>query len=264
MTASERFGVEMKDNGKKPGLLYQDVLEKIRQMVLDGTYKPGDRLPSERDMAEQFGVSRVPVREAIKILEYTGMLETVPGDGVYLGSAYPVSVFPGGQGRFSLEITSGLLTDLFEMRCILESSACFYAAQRRTEEDIRKLQDIIEETKRRKAVLNSSNESDNEATYQELRVISHQFHITIIEAAHNTVLNSIYKSLYDVLEVSKSLTISQADYTFNGIIAHEFLLQKIIDRDADGARTVMLQHLDDARHKMLHTLQDEIEEEAGR
>lgn len=253
----------MKEHGKKPGLLYQDVLEKIRQMVLDGTYKPGDRLPSERDMAELFGVSRVPVREAIKILEYTGMLEIVPGDGVYLASACPVSILPDGQSRFSFKITAGLLADLFEMRCILESSACYYAAQRRTGEDIRKLQGIIEETKRKKSGVSSTSEAENEGAYQELRAISHQFHTAIIEAAHNAVLNSIYKSLYDVLDVSKSLTISQADYTFNGIIAHEFLLQKIISQDADGARTVMLQHLDDARQKMLHTLQGEMEGEAA-
>lgn len=254
------MGFIMRDHDKKAGLLYHDVLKNIEQRILDGTYKPGDKLPSERELAESFGVSRVPVREAIKILEYTGVVEIIPGEGVYLSTARPIAA--GLHNQFPTEMTADLLVDLFEMRCILESSACYYAAQRRTDEDIQKLQKIVDQTRQKRKEVNMADEDGNEDIYGELRVISHQFHTTIIEAAHNTVLNSIYKSLYDVLEISKSLTISQADYTFNGIIAHEFLLQKIRNRDAEGARDVMLQHLDDARHKMLHTLQEESTEES--
>lgn len=250
----------MKSEEKRTGLLYQDVLEKIEQMISTGVYKPGDRLPSERDLAETFGVSRVPVREAIKILEYAEVLKIVPGDGVYLRSS-PKTI-PNISNISSWDITADLLMDLFEMRCVLESSACYFAAQRRTDEDILRLQNIIDETRKKRLELSTYDEGGNEGIYEDLKRISHKFHTTMIEAAHNTVLNSIYKNLYEALEISKTLTISQADYTFNGILAHEYLLQKVIEQKADEARNAMLQHLEDARQKVLRTLKKEMEHSA--
>ena len=245
----------MKKTEKKgQGQLYRDVLQGLENMIADGIYNPGDKLPSEREMAELFCVSRVPVREAIKILEYMGILEIIPGDGVYITNKKDFSDISKSFSSDISDITEDLMINLFELRCILESSACYYAAQRRTEKDIIHLKKIIEAAQQEKENISLSTETENEEIFEKLKEISHMFHTSIVEAAHNAVLTSLYKSLYDALEISKTLTISQADYTFNGILAHEFLLQRIINREAEEARLTMLQHLEDARQKMLKTL----------
>lgn len=66
------------------GRFYEYVIENIRQMIANGELQAGQKLPSERELAEKFNVSRVPIREALKILEYMGVLDSSPGDGTYL------------------------------------------------------------------------------------------------------------------------------------------------------------------------------------
>ena len=66
------------------GRFYEYVIDNIRQMIADGELKAGQKLPSERELAEKFNVSRVPIREALKILEYMGVLDSSPGDGTYV------------------------------------------------------------------------------------------------------------------------------------------------------------------------------------
>ena len=66
------------------GRFYEYVIDNIRQMIADGELQAGQKLPSERELAEKFNVSRVPIREALKILEYMGVLDSSPGDGTYV------------------------------------------------------------------------------------------------------------------------------------------------------------------------------------
>ena len=64
--------------------LYEIIIKRVKDMIIEGKLKVGDKLPSERELAEMFQVSRVPVREALKIMEFMEIIQYIPGDGVYL------------------------------------------------------------------------------------------------------------------------------------------------------------------------------------
>ena len=114
------------------GRFYEYVIDNIRQMIADGELQAGQKLPSERELAEKFNVSRVPIREALKILEYMGVLDSSPGDGTYVKNTSAQSLV--SKMDFSFDATADTIRDLLELRIVLETFAAYHAAQRRTDE----------------------------------------------------------------------------------------------------------------------------------
>ncbi|MDD5170205.1 MAG: GntR family transcriptional regulator, partial [Syntrophales bacterium] len=114
--------------------LYEIIVERIKRMILEGELKAGDRLPSERELADMFQVSRVPVREALKILEFMEILQHVRGDGIYLKSVGVNDLL--SKMDFMVETSSDIISDLFEARGALEVKAVELAAIRRTDADL--------------------------------------------------------------------------------------------------------------------------------
>lgn len=221
------------------GRYYETVIEGIKDMIARGELSRGDKLPSERELAERFNVSRVPVREALKILEYTGLLSSSRGDGTYVkNTVLEESV---EKMAFSVSATTDALMDLLELRINLEAFAAYHAAQRRTEQDIEGLYQAIVDMRKAK----KSPKLDGAAT-QNLRRLSHEFHSRLVQAAHNRVLSSVYENLYELLDISRQFT-STSSVSYNSILAHEALFHKIVQQDAEGARESMEEHLADVR-----------------
>lgn len=236
--------------------LYETILENIKKMIINNPIKPGEKLPSERELAEMFHVSRIPVREAIKILEYMEIVENKQGDGMYLRDSHKVESMIG-RTSFSSEMTSDVMVDLYEMRIMFETRACIYAAERRTDEDIAAMQNAIAAMHETIRDLNRPSGEHTPYETEKARAISHQFHTCLIEAAHNTVLSVLYTNLFELLDVSKQLTIGTAVHSRNSTLAHELILSKIIDRDGENAARVMSYHLSDARDLALKHLRDD-------
>lgn len=130
------------------GRFYEYVIENIRQMIANGELQAGQKLPSERELAEKFNVSRVPIREALKILEYMGVLDSSPGDGTYLKNISVESLI--NKMNFSFVATADTLRDLLELRIVLETFAAYHAAQRRTDEDISSIRLLLTEMREAK------------------------------------------------------------------------------------------------------------------
>ena len=103
------------------GPFYEYVIDNIRQMIADGELQAGQKLPSERELAEKFNVSRVPIREALKILEYMGVLDSSPGDGTYVKNTSAQSLV--SKMDFSFDATADTIRDLLELRIVLETFA---------------------------------------------------------------------------------------------------------------------------------------------
>lgn len=229
--------------------LFKDSMANILKLISDGHMKVGDKLPSEREMAETFGVSRVPVREAIKILEYLEILEIEPGDGIYVRN------LPEDSADLSMSLiarTEDSLLELNDMRALLESYASYSAAQKRDENDIKALENIVAETKKMiKLVDNCKDEELLESYENDIREVSHLFHTAVIHAAHNSVLSSIYKSLYKALEVSKLLTVVSTYDNYASAKSHEKICKEIVAGNADRARDLMLAHMDETRAKII-------------
>ena len=169
------------------GRFYEYVIDNIRQMIADGELQAGQKLPSERELAEKFNVSRVPIREALKILEYMGVLDSSPGDGTYVKNTSAQSLV--SKMDFSFDATADTIRDLLELRIVLETFAAYHAAQRRTDEDIASIQKLLRDMREAKKVNDGTEES-----VQNLRKLSHGFHQALVRAAHNAVLSSVYET----------------------------------------------------------------------
>lgn len=228
---------------------YEIILDWFKQQIMTGQLREGDTIPSERELATQFGVSRVPVREAIRILEYIGIISNGP-DGMTVQKTDMQFLNP--MANFATEITLETLENLFEVRVFLESSAAFFAAQRRTEEDIRLMRQSVQEMSRA---------LDNPEEEEEILIrSSHDFHFYVIAAAKNPVLDNIYSSLYDLLEVSKQYTVNHESAYESSLMDHEAILYKIEQGDAEEASRYMRFHLNRAMRRLL--AQREKEEQA--
>lgn len=222
------------------GRYYEYVIENIKGMITRGELKCGERIPSERELAARFNVSRVPIREALKILEYMGVLDSSRGDGTYVKNIVVEDLI--GKLDFPMTATADTLMDLLELRISLETFAAFYAAQRRTKEDIEALRQTIGDMREAKKLPNM-----DAGSVQKLREISYEFHRLLVRSAHNSVLSSVYENLYELLDVSRQFTTNHSGISYNSILAHEAIFNRIVQRDADGAREAMEEHLSDVR-----------------
>ena len=226
------MGTPAKANGGG-GRYYEYVIDRIKGMIARGELKCGEKIPSERDLAERFNVSRVPIREALKILEYMGILDSSRGDGTYVRNITVEDLI--GKMDFAVTATA-------ELRISLETFAAYYAALRRTDEDIDALRQTIVDMREAKKLPHM-----DDASIQHLRQLSHQFHRCLVRAAHNSVLSSVYENLYELLDISRQFTTNSSGISYNSILAHEAVFNKIIQKDAEGARESMQEHLADVR-----------------
>lgn len=242
------MATETKANGSPR--LFEQILEKIKSLIINEHLTSGDRLPSERELAERFGVSRVPVREALKILEYMGILDGTQGSGFYVRDVQVGDLF--NKVNFVFAATSKTITELMEVRISLGADATYYAALRRDEQDLAAMQETLQAIRRLKR-LNSNQEEDIE----ELRQQSNNFHMAIIRAAKNSVLQSVYVSLFDMLQVSRQYTFAHSTVSYNSLLAHEAIYEKILSGNAESARTCMAEHLTEARDVFVRSIVDE-------
>ncbi len=224
--------IEKKTSSNK---LYEKILDWFRQQLILGELKEGDVIPSERELAAQFSVSRVPVREALRILEYIGIISNGT-DGMVVQRVDIQILNP--KVNFASKITLETITNLFEVRIFLESAAAYYAALRHTDEDIQNMRESIQSM--------SSIIENQEADEDDIVKASHNFHLCVIEAAKNPVLENLYHNLYDLLEISKHYTMSRNRASDASLMDHEAILYKIESGNADEASKYMKYHLNRA------------------
>jgi GntR family transcriptional regulator, transcriptional repressor for pyruvate dehydrogenase complex len=188
-TASEDVSAGFSRVRTRRGFEY--IYDQIRDAIAGGRFRPGDRLPAERDMAQIFGVSRQGVREAIRGLETTGLVETRPGvtGGVYVRPGDPQFVSRAMSDLASLGALSS--QSLLEARLLLTSDVIRLACERATEEDFRRLENDIAFTEQRAA---------SEAGLQRTAQIT-EFYRILAAATHNEVLVLLMDSLTQIVHL---------------------------------------------------------------
>lgn len=216
------------------------VFEHIKNLIKDGTYQPGDKLPAEARLSDMFGVSRTPVREALSILEASGLIRSTQGGGSVV---QPVSLTNLVEMTTLEVVHVDEVLHLLEVRTILESEAAALAAVRRTDEDLTSIRHALAHL--RQAVRNEE-------------VIGHdqdiRLHVTIIHAAHNPVLKKTMDSLSDLYykAVKYSLTKNVGFYEKRQHVLneHEHIVDAIARQDAGEAKKAMRIHLQNAKAKL--------------
>ncbi|MGC8102463.1 FadR/GntR family transcriptional regulator [Metapseudomonas otitidis] len=193
-------------------------LEQIRQRIDDGTWPLGQRLPPEPELAEIIGISRNTVREAVRVLTFSGVLEVRQGDGTYVRAcADPLSTMQA-LARSSVE-------QALEARGMIEIEASRLAALRRTEADLIALREALAASAAR-------------SSYEDLQdYIDHDlvFHQRVVDSAHNPVLSELYRYFSQVIRVGLERTISDPDRAQPCFDLHCELLDAIERQDADAA-----------------------------
>ncbi|MCO7554686.1 MULTISPECIES: FadR/GntR family transcriptional regulator [Pseudomonadaceae] len=193
-------------------------LEQIRQRIDDGTWLLGQRLPPEPELAEIIGISRNTVREAVRVLTFSGVLEVRQGDGTYVRAcADPLSTMQA-LARSSVE-------QALEARGMIEIEASRLAALRRTEADLTALREALAASAAR-------------SSYEDLQdYIDHDlvFHQRVVDSAHNPVLSELYRYFSQVIRVGLERTISDPDRAQPCFDLHRELLDAIERQDADAA-----------------------------
>ena len=219
--------------------LSDDIVEQLEGMILEGTLKSGERLPAERALAEQFGVSRPSLREAIQKLAAKGLLISRQGGGNYvvesLGSTFSDPLL------HLLENNPEAQRDLLEFRQTLEASCAYYAALRATEVDRERLTAAFEE-------LQDCYTRSDEVSRVEEGAADARFHLAIAEASHNAVLLHTIRGLFDLLKRNVVTNIGgmyqQRTETRDMLInQHRDLYLAIIEGRAEQAREVSTRHL---------------------
>lgn len=214
---------------KSSDTLYVQIVERLRQWIMKGYLKEGDVLPSERELAQIFDVSRVPVREALKIMEFLGVVQHIRGKGVFVKKMDINKVLNNIDFLISDPISG--LHDLFEAREALESQAARLAAQRRTQEDLDAMEDAILEMER------------SIHMKRDVKSSSLRFHSALIAATGNVVLIKMYEFLSDLLNYSLQETFKDRARYGPSLVHHKQIFMKIKEKDSEGAVEAMQKHL---------------------
>lgn len=213
---------------------YSDmIIEQIKDMIRSGKLVAGARLPTERELAEMLHVSRLPVREAIKALEATYVIENRQGDGYYIKNLSTDSLVQLFGEVYGAE-KEDLVNDLHEARRIVEIASVTLACERRQDEDLQLMQNSIDEF---------------EAAVQQRRIsdmisMSMDFHNNIVRATHNQLLDKMMGCISLALVMGRRLLINTNILQYErNIEEHKAILATIRDRDAELAQELMGKHL---------------------
>jgi GntR family transcriptional regulator, transcriptional repressor for pyruvate dehydrogenase complex len=207
------------------------IVDQIRTAIVSGRLEQGQRLPPERGLAEQFGVSRVTVRDALRALEAMGLVEVRVGAR---GGAF-VTVPTGshiGQTMSDMMLMSALTpADIVEARLIVELGTVSLACARADDEDLARLRELCEHGRRELAARRYTRE------------LSWQFHSLLAEAAHNVAIDGLTHSFRSTLSMHPIRAREGARAHAATVEEHFRILEAVERRDADAARREITAHL---------------------
>lgn len=227
--------------------LNDKVEKRLRGMLTDGTWSPGERLPTEAELAQMFGVSRATIHVALQKLNASGLVVTRAGDGTF-AKEFSLRTYLDHAG--DLYVTAEMLDDVYAFRKLVELECARLACERATPEDIQAMQsacDAYTEILRKRAVL------DSETLHKRIRA-DLDFHYSICCASHNSMytlaLNAamvpIGKHLENIIP-SRIRRAPEVDFLPDGRTLHQYILDTIKQGDWPACRHAYSVHID---HRM--------------
>ncbi len=214
----------------KKSRLSSEVIDQISQSILKGDYKPGHKLPPEREIANQLGVSRTVVREALRSLEIMGLVESQVGGGTYVKEYTAEHVLDPIANYFSSD--DCFVDEIVETRLLLEPEMVKLAAQRATEEDIIAIENSIKQMEDELASGLSAINGDT------------AFHFASASAAHNSAILKILSVIADLLHYNMKASLQAFPDQGTTIQGHKRILQALKDKNPDLAKRYMIEHLE--------------------
>ncbi|HTW57086.1 MAG TPA: FadR/GntR family transcriptional regulator [Terriglobales bacterium] len=217
--------------------VYEDVARQIERLILK-KLRPGDKLPSERELAEVLSVSRSSIRDAIRSLELAGMVEPRQGAGTIVREVTASSV--ANPLANALKRKEELMSELLDFRRILEPPLAGRAATHASSEEISEMEDILnrQEQKLRKS----------ESTITE----DSEFHYAVAMASGNSVVLKVLDILMDLLRDTRERSLQVEGRPQKSLAGHRRILAAIRRHDAEAAKAAMRRHIEDVEEIVLH------------
>jgi GntR family transcriptional regulator, transcriptional repressor for pyruvate dehydrogenase complex len=214
--------------------LYEQIVQQVEESIQKGALKTGDKLPPERELAQQFGVSRTAVREAVKALREKGFVEAYPGRGTFImeTSAHPIRLSLDRMVKAGQAEGSRYLTEVREM---MEPEIAALAAERAEAEDLAAMRESFEVMENAKRDPEAFIEADLD------------FHLALAEAAANPIILSLIDSIVGLLREQRMGIFQVEGGPERGQYHHKKILDALEHRDAGGAREAMKAHMRQVR-----------------
>jgi GntR family transcriptional repressor for pyruvate dehydrogenase complex len=215
--------------------LSHSVVRQIEQLILRGILRPGERLPSERELSERLGVSRPSLREAIAELQDRGLLATRAGAGIYVADVLGSAFSPALIRLFAAHEEA--VFDYIAFRRDLESIAAARASTYGSDTDLKVIQAVFDKMEAAHSKRNPADEAELDA----------EFHLAIIEASHNVILLHMMRSTFDLLRegVFFNRQIMFKNRTTRDLLLehHRAINEALQARDPEAARDAVVTHL---------------------
>lgn len=221
--------------------IYEVIATQIKQKIMNGDLKPGDRLPTGKELCEMYQVGRSTVREALSALEIMGLIETRQGEGSTVKAWKPEDVeLPNLQDYLISEET---VLELMEARKALEISISRMAAIKRTEEDLKKLEE------------NLNNMELNITNAKESKKIDMFFHKILAQSTHNSImvrlLETISEQMDKAMEEIRRISFNRPGLTKRILEEHRSIYQAVVEKNPILAQQNMLDHLEHFENEMI-------------
>ena len=225
-----------------PTRVFEQIVDEVRDMILEGKFKPGDKLPPEQELEKQFNVSRSSIREALRVLEYDGFVKVRRGIGIFI-SDYTKHQ----RGRIEiakwLEKQENTLQDLLQTREYLEGLTASLSAVNADSKMIDTLKSIHDKLSRlaKPEIINS------DIDVSELSKFDLRFHLFISESSGNSLAHELISSIVPAFQESNKAVIYIGSSPEKMIEDHNNILKAIESRDPHAAELAMRNHISRVR-----------------
>lgn len=223
---------------QRPPKLHELVAQRMQDLVFGGHWKLGSRLPTERELCRQFGVSRTVVREALKVLMARGLLKEPAGKGTIVSQSVSEPLKSFVELFLAKESSNGYV-HLFEVRSFLEVEIAGLAAERATQEEIENLERINTSLRRLNGKAGTWSQGDTTRFNQ----LDFQFHLALAKCTKNDLFVILFSRLSDALMSAWARMCLRSEVRQHGIQMHEKIFEAIRVRDARAARRATRENL---------------------
>jgi GntR family transcriptional repressor for pyruvate dehydrogenase complex len=217
------------------GGLVDRVVNEIQSVIVSGQIEPGTKLPPERELADELGVSRTVVREAVRILVAKGLLETRPGVGTIVRQVTSDQIVETLSLLIQSQERDIIVEHLHQVRHMLEVEIAGLAAQQATEEDIAELKQILAKMDLAKDAPAAFAARDAE------------FHQGLARTTHNPLLIILLDSIRDLMQEIRLMVTRHPGLREQVMPDHHKIMERVAAKDPKGARQAMEEHLEHAR-----------------
>ncbi|WCK54003.1 FadR/GntR family transcriptional regulator [Aneurinibacillus sp. Ricciae_BoGa-3] len=220
---------------------YEEVADYLKEQIISGTYRPGERLPSLRELGETMGVGQSTVREAISSLKTIGLVKIKQGEGTFVTKINPEELLSAFEGIRL--VTKRDIYELLEVRKILETGTVRLAAERRSEEELARIERALKEMEEALKLGELGDKAD------------WNFHYSVADASHNEILKSVMLSMSETMERTLKASRQKLYRTRTNpeqlYQEHRDIYEAIRLQNSSKAEEAMLYHLLGVEKKML-------------